>query len=58
MPKKMTPKSQAKIIINYFLALKKYHANKYKISSFICIMRIYSNVYDCVYHMYVYNVYI
>ena len=53
MPKKMTPKSQAKNktlsaipIFNYFLTLKRYHANKYTILSFNCIMRIYSNVYN------------
>ena len=51
MPKKMTPKSLAKIktlflllIFNYFLTLKKYHANKYTILSFNCFMRIYSNM--------------
>ena len=51
----MTPKSQAKNetpipaipIFNYFLTLKRYHANKYTILSFNRIMRIYSNVYDC-----------
>ena len=49
----MTPKSQAKEktipeipIFNYFLTLKKYHANKYTILSFNRIMRIYSNVYN------------
>ena len=57
MPKKMTPKSQPKIppsppiftipIFNYFFTLKKYHANKFTILSFNCIMRIYSNVYNC-----------
>ena len=54
MPKKMTPKSQAKNktpiptipIFNYFLTLKKYHANKYTSLSFNRIMRIYSNVYN------------
>ena len=52
MPKKITPKSQEKNktqiptipIFNYFLTLKRYHARKYKILSFNCIMRIYSNV--------------
>ena len=34
-------------IFNYFLTLKKYHANKYMILSFNRIMRIYSDVYDC-----------
>ena len=42
MPKKMTPKSQAKKynpileipIFDYFLTLKKYHANKYTILKF------------------------
>ena len=42
MPKKMTPKSQAKkkepisaiLIFNFFLTLKKYHTNKYAILSF------------------------
>ena len=55
MPKKMTPTSQAKNkipvptipILNYFLTLKKYHANKYTILSFNRILRIYSNVYNC-----------
>ena len=45
MPKKMTPKFQAKNktpvpaipIFNYFLTLKKYHANKY---TFLSINRI------------------
>ena len=54
MPKKMTPKSQAKKkkpisaipVFNYFSILKKYHANKYTILSFNCIMRIYSNIYN------------
>ena len=54
MPKKMTPTSQAKNkipvptipILNHFLTLKKYHANKYTILSFNCIIRFYSNVYD------------
>ena len=54
MPQTMTPKSQAKNeipiptipIFNYFLTLKKYHANKYTILSFNRIMRIYSNVYN------------
>ena len=54
MPKKMTPKSQAKNktpiptipIFNYFLTLKKYHVNKYTILSFNCIMRIYGNLYN------------
>ena len=54
MPKKMTPKSQAKNktpfpqypFFNYFLTLKRYHANKYTILSFNWIMRIYSNVYN------------
>ena len=53
MPKKMTPKSLAKIktlflllIFNYFLTLKKYHANKYTFLSLNHIMRIYSNVYN------------
>ena len=53
MPKNMTPKSQAKNktpfpqypFFNYFLTLKRYHANKYTILSFNWIMRIYSNVY-------------
>ena len=47
------PKSQANKtpvptipIFNYFLTLKKYHANKYTILSFNRIMRIYSNVYN------------
>ena len=50
MSKKMTPKSLAKnktlfllLIFNYFLTLKKYHANKYTILSFNCFMRIYRN---------------
>ena len=55
MPKKLTPKSQAKNkipvptipILNYFLTLKKCHANKYTILSFNRILRIYSNVYNC-----------
>ena len=42
MPKKMTPKSQAKIkpqfsqypFFDYFLTLKKYHTDKYAILSF------------------------
>ena len=49
----MTPKSQAKnktlfqqYPFSYFLTLKKYHATKYKILSFNCIKRIYSNVYN------------
>ena len=54
MPKKITPKSQAKNktpiptipIFNYFLTLKRYHVRKYTILSFNCIMRIYSNVYN------------
>ena len=53
MPKKMTPKSLAKIktlflllIFNYFLTLKKYHANKYTFLSLNRIIRIYSNVYN------------
>ena len=54
MPKKMTPKPQAKnktpiptiTIFNYFLTLKKFHTKKYAILSFIRIMRIYSNVYN------------
>ena len=33
-------------IFNHFLTLKKYHANKYTILSFNCIIRLYSNVYD------------
>ena len=33
-------------IFSYFLTLKKYDAKKYKILSFNCIMKIYSNVYD------------
>ena len=41
MPKKLTPKSQAKN-----KTLKKHHANKYTILSFNRIMRIYSNVYN------------
>ena len=47
------PKSQAKKppisaipIFNYFLTLKKYHANKYTFLSLNRIMRIYSNVYN------------
>ena len=52
MPKKLTPKSQAKKyspipaipILNYFLTLKKHHANKYIILSSNCIMRIYNYV--------------
>ena len=55
MPKKMTPTSQAKNkipvptipILNHFLTLKKYHANKHTILSFNRILRIYSNVYNC-----------
>ena len=50
----MTPKSQEKIKPQFpqypfltILTLKKYHANKYTILSFNCIMRIYGNVYDC-----------
>ena len=54
MPKKMMPKSEAKNKIPFpqypyltiFLTLKKYHANKYTILSFNCIIRIYSNVYN------------
>ena len=54
-PKEITPKSQAKNkspfpqipIFNYFLTLKKYHANKYTFLSLNCIVRIYSNVYNC-----------
>ena len=50
----MTPKSQAKNktpiltipIFNYFLTLKKYHANKCTTLSFNRTMRIYSNVYN------------
>ena len=53
MPKKMTPKSQAKVkppfpqypFFNYFLTLKKYHPNKHTILSFNRIMGIYNNVY-------------
>ena len=49
MPKKMTPTSQAKNkipvptipILNHFLTLKKYHANKYTILSF---NRIYEDI--------------
>ena len=55
----MTPKSQAKKynpileipIFDYFLTLKKYHANKYTILSFNRIMRIYSNVYNYVIYL-------
>ena len=47
-PKKIAPKSQAKNkspfpqipIFNYFLTLKKYHANKYTFLSLNCIVRI------------------
>ena len=47
-PKEITPKSQAKNkspfpqipIFNYFLTLKKYHANKYTFLSLNCIVRI------------------
>ena len=54
MPKKMTTKSQAKNktlfpqypFFNYFLNLKRYHANKQTILIFNCIMRIYSHVYN------------
>ena len=53
MPKKMTPKSQAKNKTPFpqshfklFITLKKHHANKYTILSFNRIMRIYSNVYN------------
>ena len=48
----MTPKSQAKNpisvipIFSYFLTLKMCYANKYKILSFNCIMKIYSNAYN------------
>ena len=46
MPKKMTPKSQAKKlnpistipIFSYFLTLKKYHANKYTILSYTIML--------------------
>ena len=54
MPKKMTPKSQAKKqnpvsaipIFSYLITLKKCHAHKYTILSFNCMMRIYSNIYN------------
>ena len=54
MPKKMTPKSQAKIkppfsqypFFIYFFTLKKYHVNKYTILSLNAFMRLYSNVYN------------
>ena len=54
IPKKITPKSQGKNktpiptipTFNYFLTLKRYHARKYMILNFNCIMRIYSNVYN------------
>ena len=36
-----------KSIFNYFLTLKKYHANKYTFLSLNRIMRIYSNAYNC-----------
>ena len=45
MPKKMTPKSQAKKIKTLFLQYP-FLTNKYTILSFNCIMRIYSNAYD------------
>ena len=46
MPKKMTPKSQAKKlnpistipIFSYFLTLKKYHANKYTILNYTIML--------------------
>ena len=53
MPKKMAPKSQAKIKPSFphypFLTIfnpKKYHVNKYTILSFNRIVRLYRNVYD------------
>ena len=55
MPRKITPKSQAKIkprfpqypFLTIFLTLKKYHANKYTVLILITFVRIYSNAYDC-----------
>ena len=58
MPKKMMPKFQAKNktpflqypFLNYFLPLKKHHANKYTFLSLNPIMRICSNL--CNYAIY------